>query len=123
MYLIAPNSDLSSANLSGAQLRSANLRSANLIDADLIDANFNGAKLIGANLKGANFTITKNLTNKQIKSACFWDEAIYKRKWNKEKKTWITIEPDNTNFIEELKKDKSSDPEKQPDCSKWSSET
>ena len=36
-----------------------------------------------------------------------------------QKKAWIAIELDNTNFIEGLKKDKSSDPKKAVDCSKW----
>ena len=60
-----------------------------------------------------------NLTPQQIKSACNWDKAIYKGKWNQEKELAEAIEPDNTNFIEELKKDKASDPTEPPDCSIW----
>ncbi len=45
--------------------------------------------------------------------------AIYKGEWNGKKEAWIAIEPDNTNFIEELKKDKSSDPKKPVDCKLW----
>ena len=56
------------------------------------------------------------------KSSCFWEEAIYKVEWNKEKRTYVATEPDHTNFIEELKKDKSSDPEETIDCSDWEKE-
>ncbi len=60
----------------------------------------------------------QNLTNEQIKSACFWEQAIYEGEWNKEKETYVAIEPDNTEFIEELKKDISSDPEEPIDCTR-----
>ena len=38
---------------------------------------------------------------------------------NDDKESYVAIEPDNTNYIEELKKDKSSDPKKPVDCSRW----
>ena len=107
-------------NLQGAYLWRANLQGATLWGA----ANLQGASLSGANLQGASLS-GANLTPKQIKSACFWDKAIYKGKWdwNKKTKTWVPenkqAELDNTDYIEELKKDKSSDPEQPVDCSIW----
>ena len=119
---------LNSANLQGAVLNSANLQdvilhsanlqdadlsSANLQDAHLNSANFQDANLNSANLQGAILITTKNLTPKQIKSACFWDRAIYKGRSNLENITsitWIVIEPDNANYIENLKKDTASNP-------------
>ena len=123
--------DLGGANLVGADLGGANLRSANLVGADLGGANLVRAFLVGANLVGANLVRadlvganlfsaylidTKNLTWTQIKSACFWEEAIYKREWNKKDQKWVTSEPDNTNFIEKLKKDTASNPKEKIDC-------
>ena len=91
----------------------------------LNNANIRGAYLSLVNLRGAdlvrvNLSDTKNLTNQQIKQACFWEEAIYKGVFFDSKKgTWGAIEPDNTNYIEELKQDKVSNPNKLPDCSFW----
>jgi uncharacterized protein YjbI with pentapeptide repeats len=68
--------DLNRANLESANLESANLVVADLHRAFLRGANLNGANLNGANLKGAVLSEADNLTNEQIKSACFWDEAI-----------------------------------------------
>ena len=132
-YLVGAN--LQNAKLEGANLQNANLGSANLQDAYLGSANLQNAELRGANLqnaylgstklqnaylKGAYLGKAKNLTPKKIKSACFWDKAIYKGKWNKEKEALETKEPNNTNFIEDLKKDTSSDPKEPVDCSRWS---
>ena len=69
---------------------------------------------MGANLQDA-YLWGANLTPQQIKSACNWENAIYKSESLKK-----AIEPDNTNFIRELKQDKSSNPQEPPDCSKWS---
>ncbi len=110
---------LRGAFLEGASLKSAKLKSANLEDAFLKGANLIFANLKGANLEGANLEGAKNLTSTQIKSACFWYKAIYKGEWSYEKEAWVAIEPDNTNFIEELKKNTTSDPEEPPDCSYW----
>ncbi len=114
--------NLGSANLQGAILVSANLQgaflgSANFQGAILRSANLQGAFLRSANLQGAILIATQNLTHQQIKSACNWDKAIYKAKWNQEKRLVEAIEPDNTNIIEELKQDKASDPTEPPDCS------
>ena len=68
----------------------------------------------------------ENLTPEQIKSACFWDKVIYKGEWvwNQKTGTWVPKNQqdreDNDNYIKELKKDKSSDPEQPVDCSRWS---
>ena len=99
------------ASLQNASLWDANLQDANLKKVDLQDADLEGAFLLG----------TKKLTAKQIKSTCFWDKAIYKGEWNEEM-DWVATEPDNTNFIEELKNDTASDPEEPIDCSRWEKE-
>ncbi len=111
---------LSEINLSGAYLRTnlqqAYLKKADLKEADLKEANLQNAVLLEA----------KNLTRKQIKSACYWDKAIYKGEWHwkEETGTWVAnnerAEQDNTNYIEKLKKDKSSDPKEPVDCTRWS---
>jgi BTB/POZ domain-containing protein KCTD9 len=80
--------NLMDADLSYAILGLANLSSVNLMDADLVGANLMDADLSHADLKGATLTQadlsctdlrkTKNLTRTQIKSALFWEKAIYK---------------------------------------------
>ena len=115
---------LGNANLEGAVLLFANLQevflhSANLQEADLWGANLEEAVLVQANLQEASLVYIKNLTAKQIKSACFWEEAIYKGEWNDEKEAWIATEPDNTKFIEGLKEDKLSEPKYPVNCSIW----
>ncbi len=110
------NANLQKANLSYANLQEAGLWYANLQEAVLEKANLQEAVLTGANLQEAVLAEVEKLTHKQIKTACFWEKAIYKAEWNDDKQTWIAIEPDNTNFIEELKKDKSSDPKEPVDC-------
>ncbi len=111
---------LARANLQQADLAGANLQQALLARANLQQVNLQQADLAGANLQETILIAVKTLTYKQIKSACFWEEAIYKGKWNDEKESYVAIEPDNTNLIEELKKQKSSDPKKPVDCSRWS---
>ena len=116
--------DLWKANLKEANLKEANLQEAILNNANLEKANLKGADLQAVNLKGANLQAAileeaKNLNFKQIKSACFWEEAIYKGEWNSQKKTLAPIEPNNTKFIEDLKKDRSSDNQNSVDCTFW----
>ena len=111
--------NLQQAELLGADLQQADLRGTNFQQAELLGVNLQQADLLGANLQQAVLFNTKELTFKQIKSTCFWEKAIYKRKWNNNEKTYITTEPDNTNFIKKLKQDKSSEPEKPIDCSGW----
>ena len=114
-----PYAELQEANLSYANLQEVNLEQANLQGANLSYANLQGANLSYANLQGVNLWQANNLTSEQIKSACFWEKAIYKGKWNSQMETWVAIEAHNTNFIEELKKDTASDPKEAPDCSIW----
>jgi uncharacterized protein YjbI with pentapeptide repeats len=110
---------LFSANLISANLSSANLKSAYLSSANLISANLFRTDLSSANLTRANFIEAKNLTNAQIKSACFWDKAIYKGHFDEQKKEWIADEKANQAVIAQLKQDKASDPKVKPDCSMW----
>ena len=111
--------NLQQAHLKGANLQQAHLKGANLQQAHLEGTNLQQAHLEGTNLQDAYLMGTEKLTPKQIKSACFWDKAVYKGEWNKEKQAWVAMEPDNTNFIKELKNDKASDPVEKPDCSVW----
>ena len=120
--------DLNSANLQKANLERANLQGADLFMANLQETNLErtnlqGANLFMANLQEAILIGTENLTPEQIKSTCFWDRAIYKGKWDEEERTWVAIEPDNTEFIEELKNDIASNPDKLIiDYSRWKKE-
>ena len=107
------------ANLQRAFLRWANLQEANLQKANLGSANLQEAYLLKANLRETKLVEVKNLTFTQIKLACNWEEAIYKGEYSEEQEDFIAIEPDNIDFIEQLKKDKSSDPEEPVDCSLW----
>lgn len=131
--------DFSDTNLSGANFGDSNLANLNFKNARFGRANLSGLDLSNADLSGASFIKTnlsdvrlncanlnkaylvraKNLTPQQIKSACNWEKAIYKSKFNQKTRTWDAKEPDNTEFIEELKKDKSSNPKEEPDCSHW----
>ena len=106
--------------LQEANLERAILKEVNLQEASLAGANLQQTILSQANLKQAVLVKVKDLTPKQIKSACFWEEAIYEGEWNEEQETYVATEPDNTNFIKDLKKDKSSDPKEPVDCSRWS---
>ena len=131
------DADLVGANLQDAHLRFANLKYADLVGANLQDAYLDGANLKYAHLRFANLQDTnldianlqdayldsaKNLTETQIKSACFWDKAIYKGEWNNKQQTHVAIEPDNTNYIEKLKQDTTSNPQDPVDCSRWQKE-
>ncbi|MBD2287451.1 pentapeptide repeat-containing protein [Microcystis wesenbergii FACHB-1317] len=135
--------DLKGANLNGANLNGANLNGANLIGAELIGAklnganlnraelngaylyraNLNGAELNGAELNGAylyraNLNGAEGLNPEQIKSACFWEKAIYtESKWDEDKQLWVAADREaNQREIEKLKRDKNSDPPNPIDC-------
>jgi uncharacterized protein YjbI with pentapeptide repeats/energy-coupling factor transporter ATP-binding protein EcfA2 len=110
---------LNSANLSGTSLSGADLNSADLSGISLYSADLSGTSLDGASLDGASLRGVKNITNSQIKSACFWNRAFYKGHWDDKQIRWITDEPANQQYIDQLKKDKFSDPKTPPDCSKW----
>ena len=114
--------DLSDANLSSAYLRSANLSDAGLRSVDLRSANLSGANLssadlYSANLENASLIEVLNLTDSQIKSACNWDKALYKGRY--ERFEWIVDEVANQKYIEKLKQDKTSDPKEPVDCNRW----
>lgn len=63
----------------------------------------------------------QDLNLQQIKSACYWEEAIYSEaQWDKNRSQWvIKDEKANQQKIEELKYDKASDPSTPVDCSRW----
>lgn len=81
------------------------------------------AILFGANLSGAKLPDAKTLSNEQIKSACFWDEAIYtEAEWNQIEEKWILVdEQANQKRIEEIRLDTTSDPDPKniPNCDEW----
>ena len=125
--------DLTSANLTSANLTSANLlnvvfhkailKNVNFLSADLTSANLSGADLTSANLKSSNISSSRlygvnNLSNIKIKSACFWEKAIFTEwEWNQKEKKYVAIdEQANQEKIEEIRQDKGSDPKKPPDC-------
>lgn len=102
------------SNLRDAKLIGAILIGADLWQADLSNANLKGADfseetdLSEANLKGADFREDEGygkvtgLTPKQVKSACYWQEAKF-----------------DAEFLEKL----NSEPEQSPDCSAWEDES
>jgi uncharacterized protein YjbI with pentapeptide repeats len=65
-------------------------------------ADLSGANLANANLNGADLRECKDLTNKQIKEACNWEQAKYL-----------------PGKLKELQEDKASDPQEVVDCSCW----
>jgi uncharacterized protein YjbI with pentapeptide repeats len=131
MFARLSGAELNGANLSDANLMFARLVGANLSDAELNDAELNRANLIlaelndanlsDANLYRANLYRAKNLSNAQIKSACFWDEAIYTASaWNMRAIKWVILDQlANQKRIVEIRQDKASDPKNPPDCNKW----
>ena len=138
-----PCIDLQGAYIQGANLERSNLRSADLrsirlgtppglLKEDLWSkliqlnffkknqkTNFKEVDLLGANLDGAHLIEAKNLTPSQIKSACYWETAIYKGHWNDEQKKWVIDEEANEQYIDQLKEDKASEPKEPVDCSRW----
>ncbi len=100
--------DLQEANLTKTSLYEANLWGANLWRANLEGANLWKANLEGAVLEEAVLEKVKDLTPEQIKSACFWQKAIYKDDAKANKK-----------FIGVLENDSASNPKEPIDCSGW----
>ena len=120
------SANLSDADLINANLSNANLTNANLSDADLINANLSNTNLTNANLSNAKLSDVINLTSKQIKSACNWENALYKGNYEEIQDLqvdglydWKLDEVANQKYIEKLKADKASEPEKPVDCSRW----
>ncbi len=117
--------DLRDTDLQEAKLGLADLQRAKLGGADLKRANLGGADLRGAflweaDLQGANLW-DANLKFKQIKLACFWEQAIYTgASWNKTEEKWIVVDEEaNQREIEAMNRDQASEPVKPPDCRKW----
>ena len=117
---------LSGAYLTGADLTSARLSNAYLISTDLTSARLSNAYLFGTYLSSADFfpadlDNVENPSNEKIKSACFWEEAIYSdAEWNDLGKKWIVKDKiANQKRIEAIKQDKASDPANPPDCNIW----
>ena len=113
------NANLSNANLSNAYFHRANLSSANLSSAKLYGAYFHRAKLDRANLSNTNLIDAKHLSPSQIKSACYWESAIYKGFWDLSQFQLVVDQTANQQFIEQLQQDKNSDPQIPVDCSQW----
>jgi uncharacterized protein YjbI with pentapeptide repeats len=123
------NAELIDANLERANLNGANLKNTNLYSANLNGANLKNTNLNGSYLDGAYLNSAENLTNEQIKSACFWEKAIYTDTesvytYHSESESvfgGLTVKDPKANQrrIDEIKQDKTSDPPKPPDCSKW----
>lgn len=109
------NANLSRANLKCVDLYRAKLMEANLKEADLRkailkEANLKKADLEGADLEGTILEEVCGLTFGQIQLSSSWEKAIYKCQWDGEKRQFVVLEPDNTQFIQNLKKLNSSDP-------------
>jgi uncharacterized protein YjbI with pentapeptide repeats len=117
------STELKKSNFTGSHLNQvtfikASLEKAIFENAELMDTKFNGAKLNEVNFKGANLKgaillnanikqaifIDSIMTDEQILSACYWDEAHYKANTN-----------DNKNYIETLRK-KSKQENKSKNC-------
>jgi Pentapeptide repeats (8 copies) len=98
-YLDLDNSNLTKLDLSNRNYAGANMSYSDFTDSLLHGTNFNGAIMIHA-----------IFTNSQIKQSCNWRNARYAKsdKLNQEK-------------INQLERDKASNPEKPIDCSKWNS--
>jgi Pentapeptide repeats (8 copies) len=80
-------------------LKESNLREANLNGADLGEGR---ADMRGANLRKAKLRYARYLTHRQIKTACYWDEAEYA-----------------PGKLDEIRQDRASDPKEPIDCSRW----
>ncbi len=83
------------------------------------DADLFLADLESASLRSANLIEARNLTRSQIKSACYWEKAIYKGHWDDEQYQWVIDEEANQQYIDQLKKDKASEPKEPVDCRRW----
>ena len=113
------HADLHLAHLYNANFSTAYLYRANLSRAYLYRANFANAYISHANLANAYLIEAQNLTASQIKSACHWEQGIYKGIWDINKFKWVLDEAANQQYIAQLKQDQSTDPKKSIDCSLW----
>jgi len=71
------NANLWGVDLTGSNLTETNLNQANLTRVNLAGATLTKATLREANLTTADFSSAKNIPLEEIKSACFWDKAIF----------------------------------------------
>ena len=113
------HANLAGANLVHAYFFRANLSNANLEQAQLAHAYFHRANLEEANLFRTNLIEAKHLSPSQIKSACYWPQAIYQGEWDQVQKKWIVDQQANQQYIDQLRQDKTSDPQEPIDCSQW----
>ena len=113
---------LNRANFESAYLNRANFERTNLERAYLNRASLESVHLKSANLSDASLIDAENLTSQQIKSACNWEKAIYKGEFDEGQDKWIIDKEANQKYIEKLKADKASYPEKTPNCSQWETE-
>ena len=121
--------NLATANLFSVNLDHAYLDSVNFYGANLGHANFDHAYLKNTNLYRANLAQAnldhaylinaKNFTPAQIKSACNWEQAYYKGRFDSEYSEWIIDQQANQQFIQQIQQDKNSDPKQPVDCSEW----
>ena len=111
--------DLYRTNLANANLANANFTNANLYRTNLSNANLANINLTNANLRSANFKSAENLTPTQIKSACNWEKAFYKGRFDDDYEEWIIDKQTNQQFIKQLQQDSDSDPKQPVDCSRW----
>ena len=107
---------LSHASLDSADLNYTDLSHANLDSADLNLANLYNANLEQANLYHANLIEVHNLTPAQIKSACYWETAMYRGDFDNEKKIWLVDKKLNQQYLEQLKQDRTSNPKHPVNC-------
>ena len=127
---------LYNAQLKETDLRLSDMRGSSLVEADLTSANLTGADLAGADLTNADLTnaifrkgITENNPSKsQLKEACNWDRAFYiydgdESELYTDPSQWKLNETENQKYIEQIKQDKTSDPDLAPQCEKWENKT
>ncbi len=95
--------DFRKAHCKSARLSKADLKTANLSGADLTEANVENTNFKSANLTGTILKKVKNLTNSQIKKACYWENAIY----------------DDPDKVKKLKRETSSNPREKLECKRW----
>lgn len=113
------NADFYRTNFTNTNLANVNFKNANLYRADLSNANLANANLANANLMNVNLKSAKNLTPTQIKSACNWETAFYKGRFDRDYEDWIIDKQANQQFIQQIQQDSESELEKPVNCSKW----
>lgn len=111
--------DFYRTNFDHANLEAVNLEEANLYRTNLGNANLKNTNLERANLSSAILIDTKNLTPTQIRSACNWEKAFYKGKFDYEYSEWIIDRQANEQFIRQLQEAEASDSKQPVDCNKW----